>query len=218
MAGASPVLEDDSVLSRLDRGLLRVERLMGLVAGLAIFSLMLLAVRSVGGRVTLNAPLMGYVDFIEQLMPLIAILAVSFAQRDGTHIRMDLLVENLRGRALWLFELISVLLILMLMLFLIWGSWAHFQRSFDLGAPWWSRDSTTDIAMPIWPAKLLVPVAFSVLALRLLIQIYGFARALVLGLEKPVAVPMVLDAAAQAAAEAKALEEEEEQERANGPD
>ncbi|WP_372614752.1 TRAP transporter small permease subunit [Aquicoccus sp.] len=219
MAGASPVLEDGSALSRLDRGLLRIERAMALLAGLAIFSLMLLAVRSVGGRATLNAPLMGYVDFIEQLMPLIAILAVSFAQRDGTHIRMDLLVENLRGRALWLFELISVLLILVLIVFLIWGSWAHFQRSFDFDAPWWSRDSTTDVAMPIWPAKLLVPVAFSVLALRLAIQIYGFGRALVLGLESPVAVPMVVDTASQAAAEARVLqEEEEERERANGAD
>ncbi|WP_137702111.1 TRAP transporter small permease subunit [Marimonas lutisalis] len=209
MAGASPVLEDGSVLSRLDRGLLRVERFFGLLAGLAIFSLMLLAVRSVGGRVTLNAPLLGYVDYIEQLMPLIAILAVSFAQRDGTHIRMDLLVDHLRGRALWLFELISVLLILLLMVFLIWGSWAHFQRSFDFGAPLWSRDSTTDIAMPLWPAKLLVPVAFTVLALRLLIQVVGYGRALILGLDAPVAVPLVMDAAAQAAAEADSLMDEE---------
>jgi hypothetical protein len=54
-----------------------------------------------------------------------------------------------------------------------------------------------------------VPLAFSVLAARLLIQIYGYGRALVLGLENPVAVPMVLDAAAQAAAEAEALEEQE---------
>ena len=42
-----------------------------------------------------------------QLMPLIAILAVSFAMRDGTHIRMDLLVSRLRGRVLWTFELVK---------------------------------------------------------------------------------------------------------------
>ncbi|MDP0881066.1 TRAP transporter small permease subunit, partial [Klebsiella variicola] len=76
-----------------------------MIAGLAVLSLMFLAVRSVGGRLLLNAPLSGYVDWIMQLMPLIAILAVSFAQRDGTHIRMDLLVAHLGGRALWLFEL-----------------------------------------------------------------------------------------------------------------
>lgn len=205
MAGSSPVLEDDSVLSRLDRGLLRVEHFFAVIAGLAVLSLMFLAVRSVGGRVTLNAPLSGYVDWIMQLMPLIAIFAVSYAQRDGTHIRMDLLVSRLSGRALWLFELISILLILVLMLFLLWGSWAHFVRSFDFGSPMWSRDSTIDIGLPIWPAKLLVPVAFFVLCLRLCIQAWGFGRALVLGLDTAVAVPLVQDAAAQARAEAEAL-------------
>ncbi|MCM2560930.1 TRAP transporter small permease [Lutimaribacter sp. EGI FJ00015] len=206
MAGASPVLEDGSLLSRLDVGLLKLERFFALIAGLGVLALMFLAVRSVGGRVLFNAPLSGYVDWIMQLMPLIAILAVSFAQRDGTHIRMDLVVGFLRGRALWFFELFSVLLILALMIMLLWGSWAHFIRSFDFNAPLWSRDSTIDIGLPIWPSKLLVPLAFFIISLRLCIQAVGYGRALVLGLENPVAVPLVLDAAAQAAAEAEALD------------
>ena len=167
---------------------------------------MVLAVISVGGRNALNTPLPGYVDWIEQAMPLIAFMGISFVQRDGGHIRMDILIGQLRGRALWLFELISVILILILMLALVWGSWAHFLRSFDLSAPLWSRDSSIDIGLPIWPAKLLAPVAFSVLCLRLLLQIWGFGRAFVLGLENPVAVPLIQDSAAQAAHEAEQLE------------
>lgn len=205
MAGASPVLEDDSLISRVDRRLLVVERFLALVSGLAVFSLMVLAVRSVGGRALFNAPLSGYVDWIEAAMPLIAFMGIAFVQRDGTHIRMDILVGQLKGRALWLFELISVVLILLLMLALVWGSWAHFLRSFDFGAPLWSRDSSIDIGLPIWPAKLLAPVAFGVLCLRLIVQVWGYGRALVLGLEAPPAVPLVQDAAAQAAAEAEQL-------------
>lgn len=205
MAGASPVLEDDSLISRIDRRLLVVERFLALVSGLAVFSLMVLAVRSVGGRALFNAPLSGYVDWIEAAMPLIAFMGIAFVQRDGTHIRMDILVGQLKGRALWLFELISVVLILLLMLALVWGSWAHFLRSFDFGAPLWSRDSSIDIGLPIWPAKLLAPVAFGVLCLRLIVQVWGYGRALVLGLEAPPAVPLVQDAAAQAAAEAEQL-------------
>ena len=90
---------------------------------------------------------------------------------------------------------------------LIWGSWAHFLRSFDLGAPLWSRDSTIDIGLPIWPAKLVVPVAFGVLALRLAIQTWGYGRALVRVAEAPVAVPLVQSAAEIAAGEAEALTE-----------
>ncbi|MEP4038423.1 TRAP transporter small permease [Pseudophaeobacter sp.] len=205
MAGNAAVLEDGSLISRLDRKLLGLEQLLALVSGLAVFSLMLLAVVSVGGRNAMNAPLPGYVDWIEQAMPLIAFMGIAYVQRDGSHIRMDILIGSLRGRALWLFELISVLLILVLMLALVWGSWSHFTRSFDFAAPLWSRDSSIDIGLPIWPAKLLVPVAFSVLCLRLVLQAWGYGRAMVLGLEAPVAVPLIQDAAEQAAAEAEQL-------------
>ena len=205
MAGHAAVLEDGSLISRLDRHLLKLEQFMALLSGLAVFSLMLLAVVSVGGRNTMNAPLPGYVDWIEQAMPLIAFMGIAYVQRDGAHIRMDIVIGALRGRALWLFELISVLLILALMLALTWGSWAHFERSFDFAAPLWSRDSSIDIGLPIWPAKLLAPVAFAVLSLRLCLQVWGYGRAFTLRLETPVAVPLIQDAAEQAAAEAEQL-------------
>jgi TRAP-type C4-dicarboxylate transport system permease small subunit len=205
MAGNAAVLEDGCLISRLDRKLLQLEQVFALLSGLAVFSLMLLAVVSVGGRNAFNAPLPGYVDWIEQAMPLIAFMGIAYVQRDGSHIRMDIVVGALRGRALWLFELISVLLILVLMLALVWGSWSHFSRSFDFAAPLWSRDSSIDISLPIWPAKLLAPVAFSVLCLRLMLQAWGYGRALVLGLDTPPAVPLIQDAAKQAAAEAEQL-------------
>lgn len=206
MAGHSSVLEDGSLISRLDRHLLRLERFFAMISGLAVLSLMVLAVVSVGGRNMFNMPLPGYVDWIEQVMPLIAFMGVSYTQREGGHIRMDILIGLLRGRALWLAEMISVLLILLLLLALVWGSWEHFQRSFDFAAPLWSRDSSIDIGIPLWPTKLLVPVAFSVLILRLLLQFWGFGRALVLGLPNPVAVPLIQNTATQAAAEAERLD------------
>jgi TRAP-type C4-dicarboxylate transport system permease small subunit len=209
MAGQSAVLEDGSLLSRLDRTLLKLERFMALLSGLAVFSIMVLAVISVGGRNLFNAPLPGYVDWIEQVMPLLAFLGIAYVQRDGGHIRMDILIGQLRGRALWLAELISVVLVLALMMALVYGSFTHFQRAFDFNAPLWSRDSTIDIGLPIWPTKLLVPVSFSVLCLRLLLQIWGYGRAFVLGLSSPVAVPLIQDIATQAAAEADQLDGQE---------
>ena len=206
MAGSSAVLEDGSLLSRIDKGLLRLETVFALVSGIAVFMLMVLAVWSVGGRKFFGTPLAGYVDWIEFAMPLIAIMGISYTQRNGGHVRMDILIGQLTGRALWAAETFSVVLIFIIMLALIWGSWAHFQRSFDFAAPMWSRDSSIDIGLPIWPAKLIVPMAFTVLALRLLLQIWGYGRAFVLGLENPVAVPLVQSAAEQAMAEAEHLD------------
>ena len=206
MAGSATVLTDGSLLSRMDQGLMRLERFMALLAGLAVFGLMVLAVVSVSGRNGFNQPLPGYVDWITQLMPLIAFMGVSYVQRDGGHIRMDILVARLSGRPLWLFELITTGLILILMLLLFWGSWAHFDRSFDMSKPMWSRDSTIDIGLPIWPAKLLAPVAFAVLCLRCTIQVIGYGRAIISGTDSPVAVPLIQSAAEQAAAEAEHIE------------
>ncbi len=203
MASDSPVLTDNSLLSRLDVGLERVERLLALMSGIAVFSLMLLAVASVGGRQMFNQPISGYVDWIEQAMPVIAFMGVAYCQRLGGHIRMDMLIGRLQGRALWALELLSCLVTLLLMLLLVWGTWAHFDRSFDFTAPLWSRDSSLDIRLPLWPAKLLVPVAFSVLSLRLVIQCISYARALASGDLHPIAVPMIEDAATQADREAE---------------
>lgn len=202
MAGKSSVLEDGSLLSRLDLKLYGLEKFLALISGVACFSLMVLAVVSVSGRNALNAPLPGYVDWIEQIMPLIAFMGVSFAQRDGGHIRMDILVGRLRGRALWMAEFATALFMLVLMILLVWGSWAHFQRAFSFDAPYWSNDSSIDIGLPIWPAKLLAPVAFGVLCLRLVLQLWGYGRAIATNAEAPVAVPLPLDAAEMAAAEA----------------
>ena len=206
MAGQVAIIEDSSLLSRLDIILLKLERFCALISGLTIFSLMFLAVYSVSGRKFFNAPLAGYVDYIEAALPVIAIMGVSYVQRDGSHIRMDILVSLLKGRALWLFELISILLILLLILYLTWGAWLHFDRSFDCSRPLCSRDSSIDIGLPTWPSKLVVPFAFTVLSFRLILQAVGYSRALIFDLKKPPAVPLPISSSDQAKIETEAID------------
>ena len=206
MAGQVAIIEDSSLLSRLDIILLKLERFCALISGLTIFSLMFLAVYSVSGRKFFNAPLAGYVDYIEAALPVIAIMGVSYVQRDGSHIRMDIFVSLLKGRALWLFELISILLILLLILYLTWGAWLHFDRSFDCSRPLCSRDSSIDIGLPTWPSKLVVPFAFTVLSFRLILQAVGYSRALIFDLKKPPAVPLPISSSDQAKIETVAID------------
>lgn len=102
MAGSAAVLEDGSLISRWDRQLLRLERVMALISGLAVFSLMVLAVVSVGGRNAFNAPLPGYVDWIEQVMPLIAFMK--------GHLCSDALTANQFEKLLMLIESGSIVI------------------------------------------------------------------------------------------------------------
>ncbi|GIT92383.1 hypothetical protein JANAI62_28410 [Jannaschia pagri] len=202
MATMSSVLTDDSSLSRLDRALLRVESALNLASGVVIFALVGLAIYNVLARKLLNAPVPGYVDWTEQFMAVFAFLGLAYVQREGGHIRMDLVVGKLRGRLLWLFEWLSVVFMLIVTTALIYGTWFHFDRSFDWGAPNFSTDSSIDISLPLWPAKLAVPVALSILWLRLALQIWAYGRGLRRGGDRIVAVPLPEDPAEQANKEA----------------
>ena len=173
--------------------------MLALLGGIVIMLLVLLATVNVLGRWIFSLPISGYIDWVEQAMAFMAFLGLAYTQRLGGHIRMDILVSHLHGRKLWFAELVSTVLMLLVTLVLIYGSWLHFLRAWQIG------DSSLDINLPTWPAKLVVPVALTVLALRLLLQCWGYLRAMGEGGERPVAVPLIEDAAAVAAAEAEAV-------------
>jgi len=199
MANFQQVRKDNSWLSRIDQLFHRFESWLALIGGLVIFLLIFLATSNILGRWFFSLPISGYVDWVEQAMAFFAFLGLAYTQRNGGHIRMDIVVTHLHGRWLWFTELLSTLLILGVTLVLIYGSYLHFLRAYQIG------DSSLDINLPTWPAKLVVPTALTILALRLLLQCWGYARALWRGTDTPVAVPLVEDAAAAAAAEAKTL-------------
>ncbi len=203
---SSSVLTDDTALSRADRTWLKLEAFLNLISGMVIFALVILACYNVIGRKIFNAPVPGYVDWTEQFMATFAFLGLAYCQREGGHIRMDILVGALRGRVLWAAEWLSVLFMLLLTTALIYGTWFHFDRSFDWNAPLWSRDSSIDIALPLWPAKILVPLSLGILWIRLVLQLWGFGRAFRENTDRPVAVPLIEDAATQANKEAKTVE------------
>lgn len=205
MATSSTVKTDATRLSRLDQKLLAVESRLNLAGGIVIFLLVFMAVANVLGRKLLNMPVFGYVDWTEQLMAIFAFLGLAYCQREGGHIRMDILVMRLRGRILWAFEWLSTLFMLLVTIGLVYGSWHHFLRSFDWAAPLFSRDSSIDIGLPTWPAKLLVPIALGLLALRLALQLWAYSRALRNGETAPVAVPLPEDAMGQATREASTV-------------
>jgi TRAP-type C4-dicarboxylate transport system permease small subunit len=204
MSAAATVLEDGSVLSRTDRFFFRMESFLNLAGGMAIFILVMLATINVLGRWLFSSPISGYVDWVEQAMAFIAFLGIAYTQRQGGHIRMDILIGQLHGRFLWFTELLTTCVMFVLTLVLIYGSYLHFWRAYSIG------DSSLDINLPTWPAKLVVPVALSILAMRLALQIWGYFRAVRQGGDEPVAVPLIETAAQVAAKEAESVSSSQE--------
>ena len=63
-------------------------------------------------------------------------------------------------------------------------SWDNFHNA------WAKGDSSMDIKLPLWPAKLVVPVMLAVLLWRLGLQLWGYLRMLGDPSRTPLAVPV----------------------------
>lgn len=179
-------------LAGASRALAPLEDAANMVAAIAILLLMVLGVAQIILRTVFNTPITGYIDLVELSMASMAFLGAAYCQRLGAHIRMELLVGRVRGRALWAMEVFGTLVAMFIIGVLIWYSTGHFLRSYTLG------DTTIDAEFPVWPSKLLVPVAFSIWWLRLALQLLGYLRLLIDPTGAKVAVVTVKDVAEQA--------------------
>ncbi|MBE0624806.1 MAG: TRAP transporter small permease [Burkholderiales bacterium] len=175
-------------LSRFHLLLGRVETSFNLVAALFIFGLMLLGVAQVLGRRLFHAPIPGYIDFVEISIASFAFLGIAYCQRVGGHVRMELFLKMAKGRWHYAMEIAGTLVGLFIIGVLVWYGFEHFLRAYQLG------DSTIDAELPIWPSKLVVPVSFALLWLRLLVQLAGYMRLWLDPQAESVAVPRVLTA------------------------
>tara|TARA_R110002074_G_scaffold51529_3_gene130275 strand:- start:687 stop:1292 length:606 start_codon:yes stop_codon:yes gene_type:complete len=184
--------DNAGTLARIDRLAAPIENFANLLAGLAILALMMLGVTQIVMRSVFNSPISGYIDLVELSMASMAFLGAAYCQRLGAHIRMEIFIGRLSGRALWLVEAFATLVAIFIIGMLIYYSWGHFMRSYTMG------DTTMDAELPVWPSKLLVPLAFGIWFVRLLLQLAGSIRLLINPDLVPEAVVIMKDVAEQA--------------------
>lgn len=166
--------DSHSALLAIDRFLGRLEDLFNDIGGVFIFALMWLTMAEVLGRRLFNSPVPGAIDYIEVGMAAFAFMGAAYCQRNGGHVRMDLLVSNLRARLLWGVEALAILIAVVYIGIIMWASAQDAWRSYDLG------DETLDAHLAVWPSKLIVPVSMALLELRLLVNLWGYVRLIVL--------------------------------------
>ena len=176
---------DARVLRQADRSLSFAEDTLNLIAALAVFFLMFVGVAQIVGRTMFGFAIHGYIDWIEQSSSLFAFLGIAYAQRLGSHIGMDL-TTGWSTASRWKVELFAVVVAIAIVTVLIYASFTNFLRAYSIG------DSTMDIRIPTWPAKLMIPLALSVLWFRLGLQICDYARMIAHPDAEPIAVPKLI--------------------------
>ena len=178
--------------AKVDDAYFAVEKFLNLIAAITILLLMFVGTYQVFGRKLLNVPVPGYVDLVEIAMTTFAFFGFAYCQNLGGHIRMEIIIGRFSGRLLYVVELIGTLIIMVIVGILIVYTWDHFERAYVIG------DSTIDIEIILWPSKLCVPFAFSVLMIRLALQSIGFFRLILDPDAKQIAVPHIETVAEQA--------------------
>jgi len=183
---------DSPLLRKLDAKLTHIEDFLDLTAAAFIVFIMMFATVQVFSRKILpmlnpewGGDLWGYIDIVVLVMATFSFLGIAYCQRLGGHIRMEILVRRLRGRTLWIAEALGIVVALIVMMILMWYGYEFFLRAFQLG------DSTIDRQIPTWPSKVVVPIAFFVLNLRLILQLWGYFRLIANPDAEPIAVPVI---------------------------
>ena len=191
------------LLRKADKVLSHTEDGLNLIAALAVFFLMFVGVAQIVGRTIFDFAIYGYIDWIEQASSLFAFLGIAYAQRLGSHIGMDLTM-SWQPASRWKIELFGVLMAIVIISVLVYASFTNFLRAYQIG------DSTMDIQLPTWPAKLMVPLALGVLWLRFALQICGYLRMIAHPDAEPIGVPKLITLETQVQDEiAEALGREE---------
>ena len=179
-------------LVRADRLLTPLENSLNFIGGALVFGLMVLGVVQIVLRTVFRAPIFGYIDIVEFSMVGFAILGISYVQRLGGHVRMEVLVGSMHGRALWILEALGSACAIFIIAVIIPYAYRHFERALNFG------DSTIDIELTTWPAKLVVPVMLSILLARTIVQFLGYLRLVANPDAAPVGIPLIKSVSALA--------------------
>ncbi len=170
-------------LALADRILQRVEWVTVAVAGIVIFIVMWIGMAEIVLRKVFNSPLYGQLDLIEQTMVLYTILPISYCWRLAGHIRVDLVIDFFHGRARWVVELLTTVAAFALIAALLPGILHFFENAWEIG------DSTMNTRWPTWPSKAVPVFAFSVLFVRLGLEVLGYLRLVIDPLAERIAIP-----------------------------
>lgn len=174
----------DTPFARLDRGYHMIEKALNYVAAAFLFSLMLLACAEVFMRKVFNSPIHGQADLVEIMIPTMGFFGLAYCQRLAGHVRMELLIHRLKGRALWIFEFMGNLATLAIVAVMIWGTYQNFLNAWELG------DSSMDAQIPVWPPKLIIVLGFCLLFIRCVIAFFGYIRLIKYPEAEPIGVPI----------------------------
>ena len=155
-----------SVANRGWRWLERIITVLGVMATISIIALMVLTTSDVVKRYIFADPIKGAYEISESLFLTAVFLGLAYTQLFHEHVNTDLFVRHLSKRANLILQTIMLLLSLTIYILFSRKGMEAFLTSLVEGEYRWGL-----IRIPLWPAKLMIPIGLSALCLRFIGEI-----------------------------------------------
>jgi len=133
---------------------------------LTIVILLALICISVLGRTFFNWPIPDDVVLAENLMPVIVALPFAYATARRGHIEVEVFTSWLPQQFLKPLSAFAHLLALLIFSAILWCVWIGVLKDLDSGQYY-----EGELALPVWPAKLVFVIALALFCLRLLMNL-----------------------------------------------
>ena len=165
-------------LLRLARGIDRLNEFIGRsVAWLGLAAVLICAAAALA-RYALNLGSNAWLEIQWYLNSAVFLLVASYALKRNDHVRIDAIAGKLPPRFLaWIDILGGIFALLPAMIMIAWYSWPSLANSFQI-----NEYSSDPGGLIRWPVRLLIPLAFSLIALQGVSEIIkriGFLKGLV---------------------------------------
>lgn len=136
-------------------------------AAVALVAWVLVITVFVTGRALFNLDWKFVEEFTSYFLVLVSCLALLYALRIGSHIRVDVVTRLLPKRVQNILEVVTVLLAVVIVGYLVLRGWMWFQYGIENEVR-----SQFPSNLLQWPVYLLAPIGFAALGLGLLVQLY----------------------------------------------
>lgn len=155
----------ECILSKLFN---KVDQILAYIASFALFSMMLLIFINAVSRFLFNKPITGVIEFTgEYLMVMVVYLAMSFTQKNGGHVKVELLQKFLSVRIKALLDILVKILSASIFAILTYTSYLLFIRHLQQDIR-----SVSSLAYPLTPAVFMICLGSFIMSIRLLISIF----------------------------------------------
>ena len=147
-----------------EKRLASFEMWLAMLCGAVILFFMLFTTADVVGRYFFNRPIYGQVDIISMLSAGFILLAVSFSELRKANVRVDVILEHIKGRPYHaveaLFTALSMIPTILFAVYLVVLAVVHHRVG----------QTTSVMLLPTWPFLILAGIGFGVMFVRLVMN------------------------------------------------